>query len=94
MSYALHRLAKHLQDENRAFIDAYSMTFSHEDRAKVMEYAMMDGNESYFESEIMQAKLRQLCLGLRQAFGWKKYEGTFIWEQYLKESLAYVPEQK
>jgi len=92
--YQTHAGSPYLQDETRAFIDAYSMTFSHEDRAKVMEYAMMDGNESYFESEIMQAKLRQLCLGLRQAFGWKKYEGTFIWEQYLKESLAYVPEKK
>ncbi len=91
--YTTHEGSPYLQDENRAFIDAFSMTFSHEDRARVMEYALMDGNEAYFQSDIMQAKLRQLCLGLRQAFGWKKYEGTFIWEQYLVESLAYTDEK-
>lgn len=79
-----------LEDETRAFIDTYSMTYPHEDRARVMEYAMSDGNADYFRSETMQAKLKQLCLGIRQAFGWKKYEGTFFWEQYLNESLAYV----
>lgn len=79
-----------LQPETRAFLDAYSMSFAYEDRATVLEYAMMDGNAEYFASETMQAKLKQLCMGIRQAFGWKKHEGTFVWEQYLQESLAYV----
>jgi hypothetical protein len=37
----------------------------------------------------MQEKLMQVCIGLREAFGLKKSTETFLWEQYLKESLAY-----
>jgi len=92
-NYMAHANSPYLQDATRAFIDAYSMTYAHEDRARVMEYAMMDGNAHYFETDVMQAKLKQLCLGLRQAFGWIKHDGTFLWEQYLKESLAYTEEE-
>ena len=88
--YQTHWDSQWLEAETRAFIDAYSMTYAHEDRARVMEYAMSEGNEAYFQTETMQAKLKQLCLAIREAFGWKKYEGTFIWEQYLNESLAYT----
>lgn len=88
--YENHWDSPYLHDDTRAFIDAYSMTYAHEDRARILEYAMMEWNEHYFATETMQAKLRQLCLGIREAFGWKKYEGTFIWEQYLQESLAYT----
>lgn len=73
--------------ENRAFIDLYSMSYPKEDRARIMEYAMTPGNESYFESEIMQKKLRQLCIGIREAFGLKKSTEFFVWEQYLNEPL-------
>lgn len=79
----------YLQESTRAFIDTYSMSFPREDRARIMEYAMMEGCESYFGSEIMQNKLRTLCQAIREAFGWEKSEETFRWEQYLKESLAY-----
>jgi len=79
----------YLEWENRAFIDSYSMTYPHEDRARVMEYAMMPENEAFFSSPVMQAKLRQLCLGLREAFGWEKSPEVFPWEQYLQEPLAY-----
>lgn len=91
--YVNHGDSPYLDDENRAFIDAYSMTYDHEDRAAFMAYAMMDGMESWFENETMQAKLNQLCIGIRQAYRWKKYEGTFHWEQYLKTSLAYTGEE-
>lgn len=80
----------YLEGETRAFIDHYSMTFENEDRARIMEYAMMEGNEACFETPAMQAKLRQLCLGIREAFGWEKSAQTFRWEQYLEESLAYT----
>jgi len=49
----------------------------------------MEGNEAYFKSEIMQEKLLVLSKAIREAFGWKKSEETFRWEQYLNESLAY-----
>ncbi len=85
---------KYLTDKDRAFIDSYSMSFPAEDRARIMEYAMTEGNESYFQTETMQEKLYQLCLGIRKAFGLTKSEETYPWEQYLTESLAYVPKKK
>lgn len=91
--YESHADSPYLQGENRAFINAYSMTFAHEDRATVFEYAMMDGNAEYFQSEPLQQKLTTMCKAIRRALGWRKYEGTFPWEQYLKESQAYVEEK-
>lgn len=71
----------------RAFIDLYSMSYPKEDRARIMEFAMMPGNETYFETEIMQKKLRQLCLGIREALELEAVAETFRWEQYLEEPL-------
>ena len=78
----------YLQDETRAFIDSYSMTYANEDRARIFEYACTPGNEHYFQTEIMQNKLKTLCQGIRTAFGLKKYTGELIWEQYLAEPLT------
>jgi hypothetical protein len=60
------------------------MSFPMEDRARVMEYAMMEGNEVYFISKTMQTKLKLLCLGIRTAFKMDKYEEPLVWEQYIK----------
>ena len=76
-----------LSGPERAFIDRYSMSYPREDRARIMEYAMMDGKEIFFESETMQKKLHQLCIGIREAFGLKHYSEPLIWEQYLKEPM-------
>lgn len=76
---------QYLEGENRAFIDMYSMSFPMEDRARVMEYAMMPDNAEYFASDIMQAKLKVICKGVRAAFGLKKYTAPLLWEQYLKD---------
>ena len=86
---ATRNAGEYLRDAERCFIDTYSMSFPKEDRARVLEYAMTPGNEHYFQSEVMQAKLRQICLGIREAFGLKKSPDVFLWEQYLRESLAY-----
>ena len=86
---ATRNAGEYLRDAERCFIDTYSMSFPKEDRARVLEYAMTPGKEEYFQSKGMQAKLKQICLGLREAFGLKKSPETFLWEQYLKESLAY-----
>lgn len=72
----------------QAFIDLYSMTYPKEDRARIMEYAMMPDRAAYFESEAMQAKLYQLCYGIRKSFRLEKSSEVFSWEQYLKEPLA------
>lgn len=72
----------YLDPENRAFIDIYSMSYPKEDRARIMEYAMMEGNEAYFTSKTMSRKLETLCKGINRAFGLSDSE-DFLWEQYL-----------
>lgn len=72
---------------DRAFIDLYSMSYPKEDRARIMEYAMMPGNEDLFTSPILQQKLRTLCLGIRDAFNLKFSEEPPLWEQYLEEPI-------
>lgn len=79
-----------LSDENRAFIDAYSMSFPKEDRARILENAILPGNVQLFRSSALQAKLTKLCQGIRQAYGLQKSAETFIWEQYLNFPLAYM----
>ena len=79
---------KYLQEGDRAFIDAYSMCYPKEDRARIMEYACQEGNEAYFQSEVMQNKLRKLCEGIRKAFKLETYDESFLWEQYLNKPLA------
>lgn len=73
----------YLEKETRAFIDIYSMSYPREDRARVLEYAMRDDGADYFTSPIMQAKLRTLTKGIREAFKLKGDE--YLWEQYLQE---------
>ena len=71
----------YLEPETRAFIDLYSMSYPKEDRARILQYAMTEGNEAYFTSKIMQKKLDTLCKGIRKAF--KLGDGDYLWEQYL-----------
>lgn len=78
------RSEEYLQPDSRCFIDTYSMCFPKEDRARIMECAMCDGNETLFRSSVMQSKLRCLSQAIREAYGLKKSTETFRWEQYLK----------
>ena len=75
---------QYLQPTNRSFVDTYSMSYPKEDRARIMETAMCDGNEELFRSSTMQGKLRCLSQAIREAYGLKKSTETFRWEQYLK----------
>lgn len=93
--YDLERNAKrsteqYLSGKNRYFVDTYSMFSPSADRATIMQYAMMPGNEEVFQSEYMQKKLKTLCTGIRESFGMKQSPDSFLWEQYLKKSLAYT----
>ena len=74
----------YLLSENRAFVDTYSMSFPKEDRARIMEYAMLPGNEELFQAKVMQNKLKTLCEGIRDAYGLQNNEEFYIWEQYLE----------
>lgn len=78
----------YLQPANRSFVDMFSMSYPREDRARIMEYAMLTGNIELFRSETMQQKLRTICLGIRDAFDLKKSEETFLWEQYLRNPIS------
>ena len=79
----------YLTYEGRYFVDAYAMTFPHEDRCRTFVYAMMDGNEGYFATSAMQAKLKRMCQGIRESYGFEKNGQTYRWEQYLNTSLAH-----
>ena len=87
--YPSHANSEYL-GQNRAFIDAFSMTYAKEDRARIFEYAMLEGSEELFASETMQKKLHQLCYCIRDAYGLRKSELTYPWEQYLEKPLAYT----
>lgn len=80
----------YLSGKDRAFIDSYSMTYPKEDRARIFDCALAEGNAELFASKTMQSKLRQFCLGIRLAYGWKKDARSFPWEQYLETPLAYT----
>lgn len=72
-----------LQPGREWFIDTYAMSSPQEDRARLFEYAMTAGHTELFRSPPLQQKLRQMCIGLREAFGLEDYEGSLPWEQYL-----------
>ena len=86
--YENHADSKYLTDDSRAFTDAYAMTFPHEDRCRVFVHAMMEGNESIFTTKTMQEKLKRMCQGIRESYGYEKNGKTYLWEQYLNTSLA------
>ena len=83
--------AKYLADGNRAFADMQSMTYPHEDRCRIFYNACMSQRADLFKSPVMQAKLLRLCKGIREAYNLQQRTETFVWEQYLETSLAYVP---
>lgn len=77
----------YLDGEDRAFVDIYSMSYPKEDRARIMEYAMLPNAQEVFSSAWMQKKLTVLCQGIRKAFDLEQ-SPELPWEQYLEESLA------
>ena len=86
--YKNHADSEYLVDETRAFADAYGMTFPHEDRCTLFVAAMTEGNESMFQTKTMQAKLKRMCQGIREAYNYERNGKTYQWEQYLNTSLA------
>ena len=80
---------KYLSGETRAFADAESMESATDDRSRVFWNAMLKDNGQMFESETMQKKLKEICVGIRDAWRWENKTDIFPWEQYLKEPIAY-----
>lgn len=79
-----------LEDDTRAFVDENAMKSVIDDRASVFYQAMQPDNGDMFKSETMQAKLLQLCKAIRDAWLLEQKTETYLWEQYLAESIAYV----
>lgn len=73
----------YITGDSMYFIDLFSMSYAKEDRATIFEYACMPDNAEYFQTNAMQRKLNQICKGIREAYGLKKVDTTFLWEQYL-----------
>lgn len=78
----------YLSGEIRAFVDHYSTTYPKEDRARIFEYAMLDGTQELFRSDYMQRKLNALCTAIRDAYGLKHSPEIFPWEQHLVTPIA------
>lgn len=74
---------QYLEAGKRYFIDMFSMSYAKEDRTTVFEYACMPGNEEIFAEPILQGKIQQICIGIREAFGLTNADITLLWEQYL-----------
>ena len=77
-----------LEGEKQAFITSFGMTFPKEDRAEIFAAAMDLDSYELFKSEYLQDKLIQICKGIRYAFGWKKDQRIFLWEQCLEKPLV------
>ena len=81
---------KYLEGDTRAFVNAEAMNSISEDRRSIIYNAMLPNNADVFKSPTMQAKLNRICMGIREACNLQKSEQTYLWEQYLTTSLAYV----
>jgi hypothetical protein len=64
------------------FVDLFSMSYAKEDRARLFAYACTEGNAETFKHTAIQTKLQRICKGIREAYGLKKVETKFLWEQY------------
>lgn len=69
------------------FIDVYSKSFPGEDRARIMEYAMLDETDARrkkVESPRLQAKLKYICEQIRKSYDTTGWPEKTVWEQALK----------
>lgn len=78
----------YLRGQTRAFVDNYSTTYPKEDRARIFEYAMLDGMNELFRWDYMQRKLNTVCTAIRDAYGLKRTTEILPWEQYLVTPIA------
>lgn len=78
----------YLTGKSQAFVDKESMDSAPVDRSRIFWQAMQKDNEAMFQSKAMQAKLKAICRGIREAWRWEKKTEVFPWEQYLNKPLA------
>lgn len=76
--------SEYLTGDTRAFVDAWSMTYPHEDRCRIFVAAMTPDNQEVFASTTMQKKLQRVCDGIREAWDLEKVPTAYPWELYLQ----------
>lgn len=71
-------------DDYSCFVDSYSTINPTEDRARVLEYAMVDyGIYTFEDCDVLLQKLSYYCRCIRDAFDTTFWPETVLWEQYL-----------
>ncbi len=65
------------------FVDLYSRTFAREDRARILEYAMVGSDWTFSSAPKRLAKLEYLCACIRDAFDTSGWPEQTIWEATL-----------
>ena len=60
---------------------------AHWERIQLMEDAIKEGEAERFSSQSIQIQLRQLCIGIRDAFPSARVADKLLWEQYLTEPI-------
>lgn len=77
----------YLTGDRQTFVNADAMKSVTDDRANLFAEAIKADNGQLFQSSGMQTKLNQLCVGIRDAWGWEKKTDLFPWEQYLSTPI-------
>lgn len=67
------------------FVDSYSRTYPTEDRARIMEYAMMDWFYGWENSAGIREKLDYYCRCIRDCFDTETWPEVTLWEQPLND---------
>lgn len=74
-------------DKDAYFIDVYAKSYPHEDRARIMEYAMMDDTDtrkSNVRYDGIKAKLRYISEQIRKGFDTNGWPEVTVWEEVLE----------
>lgn len=71
------------------FIDIYSRTTPREDRARIMEYAVLGDYNMFLSAPYRQAKLEYLNSCIRDAFDTSGWPEKTVWEETLEQSHMY-----
>lgn len=79
---------EYLTGDKQAFANEKAAVSVTDDRAVLFAEAMKAGNAQMFQAPAMQAKLKQLCVGIRDAWNWDEKKDTYPWEQYLTSPIA------
>ncbi len=80
--YSYSYAQEHALEDFDSFIDTYATVSPTEDRARVMEYAMMD-YDSFSGTDVLYQKLWYYSACIRDAFDTTGWPEILLWEQYL-----------